>query len=310
MDIGDVLRRAWQITWKNKGLWVLGILAACTGGGGGGGGSGSYQGTGYQFSGDEWPGMEQFFRNVPEETIALIVVAIVVLAILLGLALFVLGILGQAGLIAGFNQADETGTVTLAEAWRLGRPHFWRLLGAALLVAAVVLVLSLVIAVPMVLFAGLTMGVGLICLLPLLCLVIPLAFAANIYITFVQNTIVVENTPVLASFRRAYEILRANLGMAIVVGLILVVGGFVVGLIIAAPFLAVALPAVLALSAGSQDAATAGGLVAIGCGLVYLPVMLVLNGILQTFVSGTWTLTFRRFIGKAALEVMPVPAPS
>ena len=46
MDFGEVLTRAWQITWRYKGLWVLGLLAGCGTGGGGGGGGGSPSSTG------------------------------------------------------------------------------------------------------------------------------------------------------------------------------------------------------------------------------------------------------------------------
>src|SRR3989304_4627432 len=109
MDDADVLKRAWGITWKNKGLWILGILAACTGGGGGGGGSGAYQSSGDQFSGDGGPGLRRFFENIPQETLTLVAIAAAVLAILLGMTFFVLGILGQAGLIAGVSRADEVG---------------------------------------------------------------------------------------------------------------------------------------------------------------------------------------------------------
>ena len=40
-NFGEVLTRAWQITWKYKVLWIFGILAGCTNGGGGGGGGGN-----------------------------------------------------------------------------------------------------------------------------------------------------------------------------------------------------------------------------------------------------------------------------
>jgi len=40
-NFGDVLTRAWQITWKYKVLWIFGILAGCTNGGGGSGGGGN-----------------------------------------------------------------------------------------------------------------------------------------------------------------------------------------------------------------------------------------------------------------------------
>ena len=45
-NFGEILTRAWQITWKYKVLWVFGILAGCTSGGGGGGGGGGGN-TGY-----------------------------------------------------------------------------------------------------------------------------------------------------------------------------------------------------------------------------------------------------------------------
>jgi hypothetical protein len=38
MNIGEVLSRAWKITWKYKVLWIFGILAGCASGGGSGGG--------------------------------------------------------------------------------------------------------------------------------------------------------------------------------------------------------------------------------------------------------------------------------
>jgi len=308
MDYGDVLTRAWRITWKNKGLWILGILAACTGGGGGGGGSNSYQSSSYRFGGGQWPGLERFFENTPPETLALLAVAAVIIVLLLVLALFVLGILGQAGLIAGAAKADETGSVTLREAWNLGRPHFWRLIGAGLIVFAVAIVLALVVGIPLALFAGLTLGLGVICLLPLFCLAIPIALLANVYITFVQNSIVLEQQPVIGSFRRAWEVFRANIGSAVVVGLILLVGGFVVGLIIAAPLIAVALPAMVAFSIGGDQTIQTGTLIAVACGLVYLPVMVLLNGILQTYVSSTWTLTYRRLIAKPTAAAVVPPA--
>ncbi len=46
-NFGEVLTRAWQIIWKNKILWIFGILASCArgnaGGAGGGGGNSGYR---------------------------------------------------------------------------------------------------------------------------------------------------------------------------------------------------------------------------------------------------------------------------
>jgi hypothetical protein len=42
--------------------------------------------------------------------------------------------------------------------------------------------------------------------------------------------------------------------------------------------------------------------------VVFLPVMILLNGIVQTYVSGAWTLTYRRLITKSPPAVPAVPA--
>ena len=68
-NFGEVLTRAWQITWKYKVLWIFGILAGCTNGGGGGGGNSGYR-VGpsdsnyvvryYAYEGGDGPGILQY----------------------------------------------------------------------------------------------------------------------------------------------------------------------------------------------------------------------------------------------------------
>ena len=53
MDFGAIIKRAWQITWRYKALWVLGVFAGvsgCQSGGSGGGG-----GSGWQTNSGELP---------------------------------------------------------------------------------------------------------------------------------------------------------------------------------------------------------------------------------------------------------------
>ena len=74
MDFGYVLRRAWQIIWKFKILWIFGILAGC---GQASGSSGSN--SSYQFSGSEGgtpTRFEQWFnQHDPAVLTTLIIVA-------------------------------------------------------------------------------------------------------------------------------------------------------------------------------------------------------------------------------------------
>ena len=55
MDLSAIFKRAWETTWKHKGLWVLGVLANCSGSGSRGSSNVSRIPE-YQFDGGEFPG--------------------------------------------------------------------------------------------------------------------------------------------------------------------------------------------------------------------------------------------------------------
>ena len=314
MDYGGVLKRAWEITWKFKGLWVLGILASCSSGGGGGGSGGGSSGSSYQFGSGSDPRFLQFqrwFQSIPSETWILIAIIAGLIILVLGLAFLVLGIIGQAGLIAGFNRVEDSGTVTLAEAFRMGTVNFWRLFGVRIVfwLAGFLVVIALVAVVAMLVIG--TLGIGLLCLLPLLCLLIPIGALVGVYVMLTQVALVTENLSVMDSFRRGWQVLKQNLGPVIVVGLIVLFGSAVIGLVLALPLIAAVLPAVAGVAFGSDQSTTTGLVLAGLCLVGYLPVMIVANGVLQTYVSGVWTLSYRQWTGRAkgsALAPIETPA--
>ena len=83
MDIGAVLSRAWEIIWNHKVLWIFGILAGCATGANSGGSNFRYT-----FQNHELPGVQQFFNQIPEWQIAVLVG----LVILIGLVLVVIAV--------------------------------------------------------------------------------------------------------------------------------------------------------------------------------------------------------------------------
>ena len=299
MDYGSVLKKGWEITWKNKGLWILGILSGCTSGAGN-----PAQTFSYRTSGGEYPGLERTLANIPEETWILIAGCLVVFFIVFLLAVIVLSILGQAGLIAGVAHADETGQVKLSEAWKLGLPHFWRLLGLALILLVIALMIAMVVA----LFAVVTLGLGVLCLIPLICLALPISILVSGYLSLVQNGIVLGKQGVFEALGKAWATMRANFLPVALMALILFVIGLVAGFILSAPLLLASLP-LLAVATSQADQGMAAFLPLLGCFLLYLPVMIVVGGILKTYVSSVWTLTYRRLTG-AGLVAVAVPSPS
>ncbi len=313
MDYGEVLRRAWQITWKYKGLWVLGILSSCSGGGGGGGGGANSQASGfrgYQSGGQEFPQFQRFLNSIPPETWIIIAIVAVLLILVIGLALLVLGVIGDGGLIGAFNVADSGGETGLGQAFRMGSTYFWKLLGVRVLFWILGIAVGFVVAIAVILLVIGTLGIGLLCLIPLAIVLIPVGLIVGVYVMLTQIALVIENLGVFDAFRRAWEVLKANLGTIIVMGLIVIVGSWLVGLILAVPLIAIVLPVGFALAFGTQTTANSGLIFAGLCLVVYLPVLIVLNGILRTYVTGVWTLTYRRITQRPGVAPVVVPPPA
>jgi hypothetical protein len=313
MDYGWVLKRAWEITWKFKGLWVLGILASCSAGGGGGGHGGGSSGTSYQFSGESNPRFLQFqqwIESIPEQTWIIIAIVAGIVVLVLALIALVLGILGQGGLIAGFNQAEANGTVTLGEAFRIGKANFWRLLGVRAVFWLAGILLGIILAAVFIMTTIGTLGIGLLCLVPLLCLLIPVGALVGVYVMLTQVALVTEGLGVKESFIRSWEVLKANLGPVVVIGLIVLFGSAVIGLLLALPLIAAVLPAAAGLAFGTDQSTTAGLVMAGLCLVIYLPLVIVANGILQTYVTGVWTLSFRQWTGREkGIAALPAVVP-
>ena len=235
MDFAAVLKKAWEVTWKNKGFWILGILAGCSASGRGNNGQAASGFRGYDFGGGQPPGgrlpegqfqglpeLERFFSRVDEGT--WIAVALAVLGVILvpALVFLVLGVIGQGGVIAGFSRADEGQAVAVED------------------------------------------GIG-----------------------------------VFDAFRKAWEILRANLGPVIVMALILILGGGILSAVLGVPFIGVALPAILGFALDSETSIYSGLAVSGLCLVAAIPIFTVLIGVLTTYTTGAWTLTYRRLTGKA-----------
>ena len=297
MDISAVFKRAWEITWKHKGLWLLGILANCS--------SGSSQTSSnvsrmpqYNIGGGEFPQIDHWLQSVPEGTWIAIGIAVIGGLILLALIFWALAAIGNGGLIAGFHMAETGETVTLASAFQQGFSFFWKLLAIQLILGLASLVIILPVVFGGALLSILTLGIGLICFLPLICLLIPLGIALSIYTLLTQIALIVEKLDIVTAFQRAWDVFRSNLGEVIVMGLILGVGSFVVGLILAIPFILMVLPFITGMIVDTEASTIAGLSMTLVGILFYLPVLLLASGIMRTFITGSWTLTYRSLIGE------------
>lgn len=307
-NFGEVLTRAWQIVWKNKVLWIFGILASCSRGGGSNFNSGSNSGGGGGNGGfgnapDFPPQLEGFVEWVANN-VTTFVVLIITLVCLISLISIFLGTIGRIGLIRGTAQA-ESGTEGLifGQLFSESTPYFWRVFGLSLLAGLPFFIVILALVLVGVVFAvGMSQGsdasaVGFVGMLPILigcmCLLIPVGWVINLIVRQSERAIVLEDSPVMPSLSRGWEILRSNLGPIIVMAIILAVITVVAGFVIAIPIFIAVVPAVIAFMAGNGESWNPL-LFALACVCLYAPVSWVLNGIAIAYAESAWTLTYMR----------------
>jgi hypothetical protein len=305
MDIGEVLSQAWKIIWKHKVLWIFGILAGCVNGGG----------TGNVTYREDLPQQYQnYINNIPEEQIILIIIAaVVVILLLVALAIF-LGTIGRVGLIRGTMQADKgIDKLTFGELFSGSTRFFWRVFLLNLVVGIAITITVIILLVFYGVTTVATLGIGGLCLLPALCLLVPFIWLIQIVIEAGSLAVVIEDLGILDGLRRGWEVVKTNLGTLIVMWLVLglgvtLIGGFIIGV----PLLIVAGPALFGVISGNNQTMTGGIIASIVCFAAYLPVLLVLNGILRSYIESAWTLTYLRLTGRSMVmetpkEPTPVP---
>ena len=308
MDIGDVLSRAWKTIWKHKIFWVFGILASCGQGGGGGGGGGGGN-SGYQFSqGDPnvspeaeqfFYGIERFFQQIEAWQVVGFIAILIVFFLVLWAIMLAVSTIGRMGLIHGTvkaNADEEAEKLTFSELFEAGKPFFWRVVGLNLLIGLAGFVLVLLIFLPMAIIGVFTAGVGFLCLLPLICILIPVMWLVSVIIEQANIALILEDIDIISAIKKGWQVFRENIGNMIVMALILGIGGAIVGFIFALPIFLLVIPAVLGgILSGATDSALpfGGGIAAAAlCFVGYLPILIVLGGVLQAYIQAAWTLTY------------------
>lgn len=305
MDYGEVLSRAWQIISKHKILWLFGVLAGC--------GSGQQSNTfNFDFSSAEFTEIEEFSdfsRLVPAETLGLMF-SILCISFVFVILFFVLGAIGRLGLIKGTLQVEGgTEALSLGRLFEDIRPYIARAIGLNLLVlvAGFILVILLVILlIPLTIF---TFGLIWLCLIPLFCLFIPISIFIGIIVEQANIALVVEDLGVVDALKRGWEFSRDNYVSLIVMGLILIVGGSIISVILATPFVMFVVPIIIGTVLDTGSSGQTGWILAGICFFVYLPVLVLVNGILQSYIKSAWTLTFMRLSGPS-MDKAPEPIPA
>lgn len=318
MDFSTALRQAWQMTWRYRFLWILGLFVPGAAGTWSFGGSNRWSADG---------GNRRVIDELPPEMSAAatgaatwignnwgVVAMVVGLALVVGLVMFVVSLIAQGGMVQATAALARGEPMTLGVAWRWGLALGWRYFGLGLILAAIV-ILAGVISGGLAVLTLAAAGAGgeargpliaLAVLLGLLMLVIfvPLAIAMTIVTTFAQRSIALEDVGPIEGLRRGWRLMWSHKGSSALAWLINVGLGLVAGL-------AVGLSVVVLLAA-------LGG---VGFGLYALwgwstPLFAYGGLALLTVIAGSWLLSaiantfFWSYWTLIYLQLTPPPAVS
>jgi hypothetical protein len=310
------------MVWQYRALWLFGFLFALAGGGGGlqlnlGGSNGGTSGpsTGPKGSG---PFPHFPFPNINWSTVLWIAGAVLAVVVVLGVVATVVRYLSETALMAGADEIESTGAgLSVRRGFRLGwSRQAWRLfltdlviylpvgLGAVVLLAAgaAPLLLWLTRQVPLGIIGTLvTVALELLVILGL----IALALALSVVMPYLRRRVVLDRQGPLAALRQSLRLVRASLVDTGLMWLLLAVLRIVWSLVMF-PIGLVLL--VLAVVVGGVPAAVAYLLsqswvwaLVVGAPLFLLmliPSAAFISGLFETYVSTSWTLTYRDVIGK------------
>jgi hypothetical protein len=323
MDYGKVLSKAWKTIWKHKILWLFGVLAGCSasGGGGGGGGrgsssfSGSGGGNGAFQDGPSFMGPQaqhnfnQFFDSLTEVqpwVWVVIAIGVLLLVVVLSILALMTGTLGTTGVIKGAAMADraseEDKPISFGAIFKGIKPYYWKVLLLTVGVNVAGLIVGLILALPIILFTVCTCFLGLF-------LLIPLGWFVNAMVTFTTIGIIEEDLGIFEAIGRAWNLIIKNLGDIAVMFLILGVGQFVIGLVIALPIFVSIMPMMINIIASGGGMFKTGMIITLVMFLIALPLTIFLSGVLRAYVLTTWTLTYRRMAEKSELEPEVISLP-
>jgi hypothetical protein len=314
IDYVDIGKKAWAITWRNKGLWVLGFLASFLNGGGGSSGSGG-GGNGGSGSGGRGfpPNFEQQLMRFWEQYavwLVLGIVGVIVIVFLISLFFVALGLIGRGGLLRSSQLAQANGSVTLGQGFAAGREELGRLFGIWAITELPVGLLGLLSVIGLLVFGFSTfmelvkvnpdtlteiiriIGPLLACAVPLICVLMILGFVAGVLNHMGTLAGVFEGLNGMAAVQRGWAILRENLSHFIIVGIALALVPSLIG------FVAVILLFVLIFS-----------VVGLLCCPFYLIFLFVAGAVLQTWLHIYWGLFYQTLYPKPVVQTMPFSAP-
>jgi hypothetical protein len=278
----EILKQAARIIWRNKFLLWFGVLMAL-------GSPGSFN----IGNSEDWNGKGDAAKNFME-THWQLVLAVGLILFAVGIALFLISLIGKAGLVRSVSLIAQNKKMNFREGWKTGKRYMWNLFKLFLLIFSATITIVLILAIPVIFLAvkGSWMSAVLVGLLAV-AIFIPLAFVLALTNIFAEFYIVLSDLKVWSAVEAGYNLLLKNIKDSIVFSLLILAVNIAAGIILL-PVLGVAL--LVLVPSGMLFyylSKIVFGIFLVFAILLFVAFALFISSIFLTYKTTAWTLFFR-----------------
>lgn len=288
IDYTGLIKKSWLVTWKNRFLWKFGAILALTGL------LGNFSRVSDISKDDKFYSTHQdAIMNFVQANLSWIIIAGIVFFVVY-LAIAVLAILAQAGLIDSLKKVLVGEKTSFLSGMKTGKAFFWKMLGMKVMIGIATFFSILILAIPIIILiyygdviASIILGI--IALVIIISIIVIGSFLNN----FGQMYLVLGNIGILSALENSYALFRRYLSNNMILLLIFIPIGIVVSFIY---ILAVVVIAAIFTPIGALTYYLVGKtgiiIIAVLGGLIALLVLWVVQSIFQVFLQSLWMLYF------------------
>ena len=284
-DFGEILTRAFQITWKHKILWFFSALPTLV----------SFLVFPIMF-------IPAFLLEGNSRITPLFVdspvygILFFLFFIFIMLFSFVLYGVSSSAVILGTVRGDGgVERLTFGELFNDSKSYWWRVMGVMLLIGLGVSVVFFVLYGCMALIGAVTVGLGFICMVPLMLLMYPLMMVMYAIIEESQVAVVVDELGVTDAIRRAWELVRANFWRIVLISLVVYFGVSILTSVVMLPLMSPFFLLPFFMESGMAEPSPRTIMLFMGAfSLIFIPVMALVQGIALTYMKSAYTLVYLR----------------
>lgn len=296
-DIGEVLARAWQITWKHRVLWVFNMFPVLL----------SLLFIPIVLIPMFFIGpnslINQEFIDQPYYINLFLATNLFLSA--LSILLYASGAASSSlGILRIENGRGDR--LPFRDLFQDGLKYFWRVLGVSLLIGGVVAVVFLLLFGCMMAFGMATMGLAMICLQPLFLLMYPAMLLMYSLVEQSQAAVIADNLSVIEAIKRAWGLIKANFWRFVFIALVIYFGIFMLSSIVMAPLMApfFFLPFIMESPQAGANSTQVLGWVLLLFSIVLLPILAVAQGFAMTFMKSAFMIIYLRLTRSTVLQTV------